>query len=68
LVEQTCQAGVSIAGLAQAHAINANQLHKWLRTLLGVEVQATGVSSALIPVTIARPSSRSSRTRSFFAS
>jgi transposase len=52
LVEQTCQPGVSIAGLAQAHAINANQLHKWRRTLLGVGVQATGMSSALIPVTI----------------
>jgi transposase-like protein len=28
-VEQTCQPGNSIAGLAQAHGINANQLHKW---------------------------------------
>ena len=52
LVEQTCQPGVSIAGLAQAHAINANQLHKWRRLLLGVGVQATGMSAALIPVTI----------------
>ena len=52
LVEQTCQPGVSIAGLAQAHAINANQLHKWRRLLLGVGVPATGMSAALIPVTI----------------
>lgn len=35
LVEQTCQPGGSIAGLAQAHQINANQLHKWRRKILG---------------------------------
>ena len=52
LVEQSCQTGASIEGHAQAHAIHANQLHKWRRTLLGVGVQVTGVSSALIPVTI----------------
>ena len=42
LVEQTCQPGSSIAGLAQAHEINANQLHKWRNI----------PPSALIPVTV----------------
>lgn len=53
LVKQTCQPGASIAGLAQAHGINANQLHKWRRVILGTGSQSAGTSSALIPVTIA---------------
>jgi transposase len=52
LVEQTCQPGGSIAGLAQAHQINANQLHKWRRKILGTSQQHAGASSALIPVTV----------------
>lgn len=52
LVEQTCQPGSSIAGLAQAHEINANQLHKWRRRILGTSRQHAGTPSALIPVTV----------------
>lgn len=52
LVEQTCQAGSSIAGLAQANEINANQLHKWRRQILGTSRQRAGARSALLPVAI----------------
>ena len=48
LVKQTCQPGASIAGLAQAHGINTNQLHKWRRAILGTGSQSAGTSSALI--------------------
>ena len=32
------QPGASIAGVAMAHGINANQLHKWRRQLRGTEL------------------------------
>jgi transposase len=46
-VEASRQPGASIAGVAMAHGINANQLHKWRR-------QFPGALSApsLVPVTI----------------
>lgn len=52
LVEQTCQPGNSIAGLAQAHKINANQLHKWRGQILGTRRQRAGTPSALLPVSL----------------
>jgi len=33
-VEESNQIGASIAGVAMAHGINANQLHKWRRELM----------------------------------
>lgn len=51
-VEASEQTGASIAGVAMAHGINANQLHKWRRTLLGAGRQPAGASSSLIPVTV----------------
>ena len=53
-VEASEQTGASIAGVAMAHGINANQLHKWRRTLIGPGRQPAGSSSSLIPVTVIR--------------
>ena len=51
-VEASRQAGASIAGVAMAHGINANQLHKWRRQLPGT-LTTTAVSvPSLIPVTV----------------
>jgi transposase len=48
-VEQTCEPGSSIAGLAQAHGINANQLHKWRGKILGATRQPPGAASTPDP-------------------
>ncbi len=45
LVEQTCRPGNSISGLAQAHGINANQLHKWRRKILARAGNVPGAAS-----------------------
>ena len=44
------QPGASIAGVAMAHGINPNQLHKWRRQLLATAAVAT--QTRLLPVTI----------------
>jgi transposase len=49
-VEASNQAGASIAGVAMAHGINANQLHKWRRQLRGSE-SIVG-ESQILPVTL----------------
>ena len=50
-VEASRQPGASIAGVAMAHGINANQLHKW-RRLFGRELPSAAVSApSLIPIT-----------------
>lgn len=49
LVELTRRPGTSVAGIALAHEINANQLHRWRRQLLGIQRPAGG---ALLPVTV----------------
>lgn len=48
-VEASDQPGASIAGVAMAHGINANQLHKWRRQLLATKVV---VRPQMLPVTI----------------
>ena len=51
-VEARRQAGASIAGVAMAHGINANQLHKW-RQQFSVARTTVAVSvPSLIPVTV----------------
>jgi transposase len=51
VVAESSQTGASVAGVALAHGINANQLHKWRRHLL----QPTPSHGALIPVTVDAP-------------
>ena len=49
-VEASRQPGASIAGVAMAHGINANQLHKWRRQLLAAV--AVVAQPPMLPVTI----------------
>lgn len=57
IVQQTMEPGASVALVARAHGINANQLFKWRRDFERGELADTPVSSqALLPVTIAAPS------------
>jgi transposase len=57
IVQLTMEAGASVALVARAHGINANQLFKWRRAFERGELADSPVSSqALLPVTIAAPS------------
>jgi transposase len=51
-VEASRQPGASIAGVAMAHGINANQLHKWRRQFPGARTTVAVSVPSLIPVTI----------------
>ena len=51
-VEASRQPGASISGVAMAHSINANQLHKWRRLFPGALLSVVFSAPALIPVTI----------------
>ena len=50
VVTESSRRGASVAGVALAHGINANQLHKWRRNLM--RPTATAPRSALLPVTV----------------
>jgi transposase len=49
-VEASDQPGASIAGVAMAHGINTNQLHKWRRQLFATKVVVA--QPQMLPVTI----------------
>ena len=49
-VDASNQPGASIAGVAMAHGINANQLHKWRRQLRGSELIVA--EPLILPVTL----------------
>jgi len=49
-VDASNQPGASIAGVAMAHGINANQLHKWRRQLRDSSLIVT--ESLILPVTM----------------
>ena len=51
-VEASREPGASIAGVAMAHGINANQLHKWRRQLSGVLTSVAVSAPSLLPVTV----------------
>ncbi|MGE0674529.1 MAG: transposase [Methylibium sp.] len=48
LVEQAARPGVSVAGLAMKHGVNANQLRRWMKQHL----RGTSQVPALLPVTV----------------
>jgi transposase len=57
IVQLTMEPGASVALVARAHGLNANQLFKWRRAFERGELAGSTVSSqALLPVTIAAPS------------
>ena len=53
LAKTACEAGVSIAGLALAHGLNANMVHKWRRQYLAATAAPAPLASAqFLPVTV----------------
>src|SRR5664279_2613241 len=57
IVQLTMEPGASVALVARAHGLNANQLFKWRRAFERGELVDLAVSPhALLPVTIAAPS------------
>jgi transposase len=53
IVELTLQPGASVAGIALAHQVNANQLFKWRRQYLAEkEITSGGEAPTLLPVEI----------------
>jgi transposase len=56
IAELTLEAGASVALVARAHGVNANQVFKWRRALKRGELTepATG-STALLPVMVSSP-------------
>ena len=51
-VEASRQPGASIAGVAMAHGINANQLHKWRRQFPVARGTVVVSAPSLIPVAV----------------
>ena len=60
IVQSTLKHGVSVAEVARAHGLNANQVFKWRRAFERGELSESSV--ALIPVTIAGPGDESRET------
>ena len=53
IVELTLQPGASVALVARAHGVNANQVFKWRRAFERGELSEPGVASTgLLPVTV----------------
>ena len=61
-VEASNRPGASIGGVAMAHGINANQLHKWRRQLQCPEPII--VESQILPVTVVHDTEPSGRRQS----
>ena len=57
IAELTFEPGASVALVARAHGVNANQVFKWRRALKRGELNEPGTAStALLPVTVCAPS------------
>ena len=56
IAELTFEPGASVALVARAHGVNANQVFKWRRALQRGELnEPSAVSTALLPVTLSVP-------------
>ncbi len=56
IAELTLEPGASVALVARAHGVNANQVFKWRRALKRGELnEQAGESTALLPVTVSVP-------------
>ena len=64
IAELTFEPGASVALVARAHGVNANQVFKWRRELKrGELVEPDAVSTALLPVTLSAPCETANATR-----
>jgi transposase len=62
IVELTLAPGASVALVARAHGVNANQVFKWRRAFDRGELgEPATVSTALLPVTVSAPSEAAMR-------
>jgi transposase len=52
IVEETLAAGVSVARVARAHGVNANQVFAWRRLYRRGRLGGTLVGTALVPVAV----------------
>ena len=56
IVELTLESGASVARVARAHGVNANQVFKWRRAFeRGELAEHAAASTALLPVTVSAP-------------
>jgi transposase len=63
IAEQTFEPGASVALVARAHGVNANQVFKWRRELKrGELVEPDAATTALLPVTLSTPLETSDET------
>ena len=56
IAELTLEPGASVALVARAHGVNANQVFKWRRALKRGELNETGPSTSLLPVVVSASS------------
>jgi transposase len=57
IVQLTMEPGASVAEVARAHGVNANQVFKWRRAFdRGELIEAGAASAALLPVILSAPS------------
>jgi transposase len=63
IAELTLEPGASVALVARAHGVNANQVFKWRRALTRGELsEPASASTSLLPVVVAAPSEAVSAT------
>src|SRR5271170_714899 len=56
IVQLTMESGSSVAEVARAYGLNANQMFKWRRAFERGELIESSSTSALLPVTVSTPS------------
>lgn len=62
IVEETLKAGASVAVIARAHGVNANQVFAWRKLYReGQLEEEASEAGALIPVTVSEPARATSR-------
>jgi transposase len=63
IAELTFEPGASVARVARAHGVNANQVFKWRRALTRGELsEPAAASTSLLPVVVAAPAEAVSAT------
>jgi transposase len=55
IAELTLEPGASVALVARAHGVNANQVFKWRRALKRGELNESAASTSLLPVLVSAP-------------
>jgi len=62
IAELTLEPGASVALVARAHGVNANQVFKWRRALKRGELNEPGPSTSLLPVLVSASSEAANAT------